>query len=787
MKNKKILFAVIRLSLVCALLLSLASCKGNEDSVKIESLPDRCVYYIGEKIDVSGASLCVSKNGKTETVNVTKEMLGSDMDRVFTSEGKADITLKYDGAEVKIEIFVDGDLERHKSHALSSFSSWAEENTVSDGVSENIIKRAKDEILSANDHASVVIALENAKKTALDYTNVINAANALIAAKEEALQKINSFDLSVFAKDHAEKITTYASDSRALIENAATPEEVKTHYDSFISKADELKNDSSNAYAFKLEKGFKEKYEAISAYYDQDEYARLTEALIKAERDIRECQTDDEADAIIKNFFEHTAKGFNTIPDIIYKKLSLININYMEYGVDIIELDEIADKILSFLSQSDSVAQLLENKTGRAGVYELASMEGSESLSYYSALANYKVENSSVDLILKAEALYLAYEKLEQANEAAKSVIKAIDAIGKVRLDSEAKIAEARKAYEDWSKKYSIEYDGINGSMISNYSVLENAEETMEDLPEKAEKAAKKVREEIKALLAKSIIYSDTDQGVGQAIAAAYRSYNSWIETYGNFADIYVNDGTNYKLKLDSYNNEYQQIVNMANEILAKIKELRALMSDMSYDNYESCSSQVDTAYKSLTTLYTSFKNTNGHITDKISEYELIEDEILYAKFKVHYDRYCKLIETEFNGYFEKISTDLSFREQRESIKKAYEDAKSKFSSLFSYEKSLDANISALEDEYEKQSEKLKELFNEYCYDYEKFSANERLVELSKSYSDISFVQTRDTIIEKAQKEISELSQSVSLQSYKEALSKIVENAEKDLKNAFSS
>ena len=788
MKKGKLLVTAIKLFLACALLLALPSCKGSESSVKIQDMPKRLVYYIGEQPDINGASLCVTENGETKTVTVTEEMLGAERDTVFTRGGKASITVTYNGTPIKIDIFVDESFENHKTYALASLSSWGEENTVSDSVSDAIIESAKENILSAQNHTDIVSALENAKKLAFDYTSAVKAAKALLYAKNEALEKLAAFDSSSYAKDHSEDIAVNISECIALIENADSTERVEKYYNDFISKTDKLKNNKYNSIILELEESFKEKYESNRVYYEESEYELLLDSLIKAERNVRECNSDEEASALIKEFLEITATKFNTIPDIVYKKLSLLSEDSLEYGKEFFLLDEIADKILSLLLKSESESTLkLRNKTGKAAIYELVSMENKEKLDYYSALASYETDIETVNLISETESLYRAYDNLEEANKAAKSVIAAIDAIGPVRLDSQSKVTAARKAYSDWSKKYSIEHDGINGSMISNYETLEAAEKTMKELPEKAAKAAEKVRNEIKELLTKSIIYSDTDAGVGDSIRSAYDSYNSWIEKYGSFADTYINDGTNYKLKLDSYNNEYQQIEKMAKNILSKIDELRSLFTKMNYDNYSSLSSQIDTAYKELTELYTSFKNTNGHVTDKISDYDLLEDEILFAKFKVHSDRYCAVIESEFKGYFEKISTDLSFRTQRNELEAAYDKARESLGAVFSYDRSLDLNISALEDEYEEQSGTLKSVFDSYCFDYETFLANEKLIELSKSYSDISFIQKRDAIIAEAQTEISELSRSTTLERYKSALSEIVENARTALKTAFGS
>jgi len=788
MKNKKLLAAAIKISLACALALSLPACKGKDDSVKIQSLPDRYVYYVGETPDISGATLSVTKDGKIETVTVTEEMLGSEKDTVFTRGGKTSITVTYNNTPLKIELFVDESLEKHKNHALSSFSIWAEENMLDDNVSNAILKNTKEDILNAENHSAVVSVLENAKTLAYDYTSKIKAENALLFAKKEALEKLNAFDLSGFAKDHAEDIKTYISEASTRIENSSSPEEADTRYKEFTSKIEALKNDSHNAIISELEESFKEKYEANRVYYEDTEYELLLAALIKAERDIRACKTDEEANAVAKEFSEKTAPKFDTIPDTIYKKLSLLSVDSLEYGTELEKIDEITDKILSLLLKSDSESvRFLKDKAGKTAIYQLFLSENKDKIEYYPALAKYETANGSINLISETEILYRTYDKLEEANKAAKNVIDTIDAIGDIRLDSQSKIDTARKAYSEWSKKYSIKYDGVNGFMISNYQTLVDAEETMKKLPEKASKAAERVRNEIKELIAKAIIYSDTDAGVGDDIKSAYDSCEKWIETYGNYADTYINDGTNYKLKLESYNYEYQQIEKMAKDLLLKIKDLRDLISKMNYNNYELFAIQIDTAYKDLAALHTSFKNTNGLVTDKVSEYDSLEEEILYAKFKVHSDNYISVIGSEFNGYFEKISTDLSFRTQRDSLKKAFDKAKESFPSVFSYDKSLSTNLSNLDSKYEEQSEILKSIYTSYCYDYEAFSANEKLIELSKAYSDISFIQKRDDIIEDAQTEISELSRTTSLENYKASLSEIVENAKASLKSAFGS
>ena len=458
MKNRKLFSIIIKLSLACALLLALPSCNGKENSVIIQDMPERCVYYIGEVPDISGASILVTENGESKTVTVTEEMLGLEKDTPFSRAGKNVITVTYNGTPLKLELFVDDNLENHKNHALTSLSLWAEENTVCDSVSDAIIKNAKESILNAQNHNAIVTACEKAKKLALDYTGKIKAANALLFAKDEAFKAFSSFDFSIFTKDHAEDIKVYISEYILLIENASTPEEVEIYYSGFVSKTEELKNDSSNELIFELEKSFKEKYEDNRIYYHDDEYEILTASLIETERSVRKCVSDDEAKALIKEFSEQTAPKFNTIPDIIYKKLSLLSEDSLKYDTDFTAIDEIADTILALLlkSESDSV-QFLKDKPNKTAIYELAAAENNDSIKYYPALANYQTEDGTVNLISKTEALYRACDNLEEASKAAKSVIDTINAIGSVRLDSQSKITAARKAYSEWSKKYSIE------------------------------------------------------------------------------------------------------------------------------------------------------------------------------------------------------------------------------------------------------------------------------------------------------------------------------------------
>ncbi len=779
-------YKIITVLFCLSLIFSLNSCKRDNEQIKIQKMPDRCVYFIGETPQLDGMELSAVKNGKRETVKVTEEMLGSESEIVFAKAGAVTLTLDYENTVISFEIYVDDSLENHKAYALSSLSEWAEKNA-SDDASRSIIELAKDKISKSETHNDIVLAEEDAKKLASDYIAIIKAEQTLYNSRVAMLERFSNFDFSEFTLDQIDSLTAAIKANELLVNSADTPEEIERIGNELAAKAEEMKADKHNETIFEFEREFNSVYGKKSAFYPSDEYNLLISALIEAEKAIRQSTTLDEADVISRRFLDETAPEFNTYPDVIFKKLNALKSSDLIYGEGKERLNEISNDIFTLINNVDGAAV---NTGALDGIEDLSSLEkitGIKSLPSYISICKYENESTYTDIITEALQLYENYKKLEQANTEAKAVISAIDNIGVVRLDSQEKITDARNAYNAWSKKFSIKDSSPNAFIVSNYDKLLDAEKEIKELPEKAKAAAEALRNEIKALLEKSIIYSDTEKGVIDDIEAAYASYNKWIDTYGDSIDKYLNDGVNYKLKLDSYNNEYKAIEEMANSVLEKAEEIRSLLTQMNYDNYAVISEKVDKDYLELSALYDKFKNTNSFVVDKVSEYPLIKNEILQAKYNVHSERYSALIKNEYDGYVKLIDTSSAFRTHRSNLRDVYDSVKESFDSAFSLSKSIEVNLNALKTCYDEKSRELENLYKNYCYDFEEYSAKAKLADLSREYENKISIFKIDSIIKSAEDKISSLSKKTTLEDYTEGLRSIVEEAEAKLKNENNS
>ena len=94
MTKKRI--ASLAFALIFVLLLSGCNKTAGPEVVK---MPDRCVYYVGETLDVTGGQVKIITNGEEEIIDMT-----SDMAAFFTDEGEgyagttfADQPFKTDG------------------------------------------------------------------------------------------------------------------------------------------------------------------------------------------------------------------------------------------------------------------------------------------------------------------------------------------------------------------------------------------------------------------------------------------------------------------------------------------------------------------------------------------------------------------------------------------------------------------------------------------------------------------------------------------------------------------
>ncbi len=149
-----------------------------------------------------------------------------------------------------------------------------------------------------------------------------------------------------------------------------------------------------------------------------------------------------------------------------------------------------AEATLAQLKADKKAAANVDKKIAGIGDVTLDSKKAiEEAKAAYDALTDVQKEQvTKLDTLTKAEASYAELATAEKAK--AKDVEKKIDAIGKVTLDSEEAIKEARDAYDALHADFKGE--------VSNYEDLQAAEAALSSL--KMDKAAEEVEKKIDAI-----------------------------------------------------------------------------------------------------------------------------------------------------------------------------------------------------------------------------------------------------------------------------------------------
>ncbi|MBQ1244191.1 MAG: bacterial Ig-like domain-containing protein, partial [Clostridia bacterium] len=462
MKKLGIIKITLAVLLCLTLFLALFSCKKGDDAIKIEKLPLRTVYYVGEAPTLDGMILSVKTENGRESIEATDDMLSESSKLIFTKKGDATVTVEYNGLSLSFVVFVDDDITAHKTFALSYLSVWAEDEAVLDEVTLSCIERAKQLISESDSHEKIAEHLENAKDYAYTYSEGIRYKEKLDTAKNEAKSTLLSFDFSAYTLDYAKKIADLINDALSDVETSGTLDEVETTLNSLRKEADEMKSDERNKRVFAFEAEFKTVYENKAALFPESEYEDLLLKLIDAEEKIREAATDEAAEMLSKDFFEKAESTFLTYPKLIYKKISALKRDELIFGEDKKSLDELACDIFTFAKNLDGESFGGSEYNKIEDLLALNKDESFKSLSSYAALSKYETKTKTLNLIEEALSLYDDYKLLIQASNESDAVISAIDAIGKVTLESTEKIEAARLAYKTWSEKFSIGENSAN-------------------------------------------------------------------------------------------------------------------------------------------------------------------------------------------------------------------------------------------------------------------------------------------------------------------------------------
>ena len=140
MKTNRIFAFAMAALMVLTFAVSLFGCSGS-DEIEVVKLPDKTVFFVGEKIDVSGAQIKVEDDGEEKLIDVTEDMV------VFTADANEDgsyenvvlptkpletsgtkiVNLSYANTYFTFEIFVDDNVGNYKIYCNAKLDSYLED------------------------------------------------------------------------------------------------------------------------------------------------------------------------------------------------------------------------------------------------------------------------------------------------------------------------------------------------------------------------------------------------------------------------------------------------------------------------------------------------------------------------------------------------------------------------------------------------------------------------------------------------------------------------------------
>ncbi len=754
MKKTRIITLILALILVT---LAFYGC-ARSNVAEIVKMPDRCVYYVGETLDVTGGQIKTILDGEEKLIDMTADMAAfftdegtgyagtTFADQPFKTDGRKTVYLKNGEGYITFTVYVDGNIENYKAYCYTVLDGL-EKHEACDGAALSVITAAKEKINLAKDIDDVTEALGEAKSFAEQYYAIRLGETARDDAADVVMKKLDAFDFSPFARDHQIDIKAKIEKLKLDLESADTREKVEKRYSEFEAEIATLSGDKANEFVLSLEKRFEEEYAKKRGYYTQSSYTALENALIEHERLARQKTAESDMTAVANTLFGSVLPA---IPDVVTTLFGQCEqlLDGLKYPEDKQKLDAINAEIVLFIEELEGVK--LSDTTGDSAVDARDILASAEYKSY--EVCKILSANEKGDVLSAAKSLMDRYDVLSQASKESTVVIKVISSIGSVKLDSGSKITSARKTYDDWCKKFELDEDDENRDMITNYATLAEAEETFKDMPARAKSDAANVRTLIKSMSGSPIIYSDTAVGTGEKLSKAEKAYSDWIKTYGDFAVSYINDGTDYIGQLESYRLQYNRIVSMADDVLAAIKDIYEQLGKMEYDTLSSDYKAIEVKYEALNELYENFKNSNGEVVDVVDEFDNVLERMARDRVGVVIERNQALFETYVDAYIELMSDgSAELYDYRWKLRSYLTTAKNELSAAYNPDMTFEMNVERIDKKYDECSDKVIEIYDEYQYAYAKYRAINTITTIGKEYKSSA---KRDELVYKAKNDI---------------------------------
>ncbi len=738
MSKKRII--AIAFSLVFIILLSGCNKTLTPEVVK---MPDRCVYYVGETLDVTGGQIKILSGGEEQIIDMTTDMAAfftdegegyagtTFADQPFKTDGRKTVYLKYGEDYITFRVYVDSSISSYKAHCYTVLDELLNDSFC-DGAAVSVLTSAKEAIAQSESFDEITIYFNEAQDFVSQYYEIRGFETARDETSASVKDALNKFDFSQFSSDQKIDIEAKIEKLYSDIDIATTKEQVETLYSAFQSEISAILFDKANAYILSLEARFKEEYAKREIYYTESNYNALTTALVEHERLIRQKSTEAEMREVGDNLFENVLPAIPDALTTLYEAASALAADGVVYPDDKEKIDTLNSDLVSFIKMVEKIEITDVTRDGVINCLDILASSEYKNLSASKELSFYAKGN----ILSTAETLVKRYLVLEQAYEASSDVIDAIDAIGNVRLDSGAKIEEAREAFDAWCDEYDIKSGDANRDIISNYKKLTSAEKAFKNLPKYAQSDAEDVRDLVKNIGTSEIIYSDTPRGTGEKLALAETAYNEWIETYGNFAESYINDGTDYIGQLESYRLQYNRLVTMADNINARIKMIYENLALMKYDTLDSDYKAIEESYKVLKDQYEVFFKSNGNVTDKVSEYDNVLDKMSEGRIAVYAKYYCTELEKYLNARLSQIPSDKAdFIIYRSELTEYLKSAKKELTEFYDNDLSFDRNRKKLADRYSECEDEINEIYSSYTFTAAKITAKNTITELGQKYT----------------------------------------------------
>lgn len=660
---------IATLSLVVILLAFavFATACQSTDGIEVVALPENCVFYVGELIDVTGGQIKVVVGEEEQTVDMTPDMITyiTDADGItnilfadapFKSAGKKIVNLKYSDMYAKFEVYVDSNTDNYKAHCYSKLDELAKDERLDDAAL-TAIADAKVKISAVTTFEEANKIFEQAYGFVAEYYSIKSIEKERDAQASLVEKALTDFDLSGFSMDQSKLITEKIVTLRTDIDVTKTKEGIDTLYAEFEKSIEDMRTDKANEFVANLEKRFADEYESKKDYYTEQKYEELIALFIDYEALIREKETESEMQATEKLLFDTELTAVDDIVDMIYDDCAPLIEDGVVFTKHKATIDSINSQILSFIEKIDSLEIHDVNKDDRVDVRDILSSENYQALKASQSFIKYEKGN----IIEALDALMDEYATLKKANEEAPTVVSSITAIGKLNLGSEDKIKKARQAFDTWSNKYSIDEDNANIELISNYKILVTAEGTFEDMPENAKRDAKYIRELIEDIEDNGVIYSNGRKGIASDLTEAEEEYDAWSDTYGAaYVDEYINTTSyDYVEALEEIRDEYDKLVKEAERILNEITILYRFADQLVLD--ETYTTSIDSIRKSkeqIVGLGEAFAESNGGESDVISdELEEMDLEISKRVFAANKKSNIEAVKNESYKYVAMLSS----------------------------------------------------------------------------------------------------------------------------------